>query len=370
MRAAEVRLERDAGPAAVRRDGPQILVLRLSSLGDVVLSSTFLQACAARFPDAGITYVVRDDLVEVAAALPGVTRVVGVPRRLGGLGLLRLAARLGRTRYAHVFDLHHSLRSRLLVLGLLGRRRRGFGKQSLPRWALVHLHRDWYERFGGALPLRLRMLEPLRQLGGPLPIHATRLRVPEASRLAVGRRLRAAGVRPEQVLVGLAPGARWPSKCWPASRFAALVERLAVAPERRFLLLGGAAERAVGDVAARGAPGQCLDLTGRLDLLETAAALERCTLLVANDSGLVHVAEAVGRPVVALFGPTAPQFGYEPYRPQSRLLRRPPPCSPCSKNGSRPCWRPTHECMENLTLDEVQAAAETLLQSVRPPQLV
>jgi ADP-heptose:LPS heptosyltransferase len=91
--------------------------------------------------------------------------------------------------------------------------------------------------------------------------------------------------------------------------------------------------------------------------------LQSCAVVVTNDSGLLHVAEAVGRPVVALFGPTAPQFGYAPYRAQSRLLQQPPACSPCSKNGSRPCSRPTHECMDNLTVDAVYAAVDAVLHS-------
>ena len=96
-----------------------------------------------------------------------------------------------------------------------------------------------------------------------------------------------------------------------------------------------------------------------------APALKQPTaLVVANDSGLLHVGEAVGRPGLALFGPTAPQFGYTPYRAASRLLREPPRCSPCSKNGSRPCSRPTHECMENISVDAAYAAATGMLREL------
>src|SRR6188474_2485387 len=140
-----------------------ILVLRLSSLGDVVLCSSFLQSLGEHFPGARITFVVREDLAALASALPGVSRVVAVRRRAGAAALLALAARLAREPYAHVFDVHGSVRSRLLTLGLRRRSRRGFDKQALPRWLLVHAHRDLYARWGGVRSLRERTLLPLRR---------------------------------------------------------------------------------------------------------------------------------------------------------------------------------------------------------------
>jgi len=346
----------------------EILVVRLSSLGDVVLTSSFLRSCGQHFPRARVTYVVREDLIEVAAALPHVSRVVAVPRGLGVPGLLSLAAELGRGGYGHAFDLHHSLRSRLLLARLQGVLRDGFTKQELPRWILVHAHRDVYARFGGARSLRERMLEPLRRLGLETQLLDTQLLLPDAVRAGAGVALQQAGARPGETLVGVAPGARWPSKCWPAERYAALLGELARRADLRFVLVGGEAERSLCYIASLGAPGRCLDLCGRMGVLETAAALERCALLVTNDSGLLHMAEAVGRSVVAFFGPTAPQFGYTPYRAQSRVLREPPPCSPCSKNGSRPCFRPTHECMENIVVESALEAVREILEAVRPPQ--
>jgi len=161
---------------------PPILVLRLSSLGDIVLTSSFLQSCGDHFPDSPVHFVVRDDLAGVAALLPKVERVIAVSRDAGAGTLLALGARLAREPYAHVFDLHQSLRSRLLTWRLQPRLRRGFSKQSVPRWLLVHLHHDAYAHFGGARPLRERMLEPLRRLGCAPRLHATRLQLPAAAR--------------------------------------------------------------------------------------------------------------------------------------------------------------------------------------------
>jgi len=335
-----------------------IVVVRLSSLGDVVLTSSFLASCAEHFPAAQISYVVREDWAAVASALPGVQRIYAVPRAAGTSALLSLRRELRRLRPAHVFDLHHSLRSRVLTLGAPNLRP-GFGKQSLPRWVLIHAHRDLYPRWGGAVSMRERMLEPLRRLGLTPRLHPTRLVLPENLRQRVAARLAAAGVRSGDACVAIAPGARWPAKCWPLERYLVLAQRLA-ADGIRVLLVGGADEATAARMIALGEP-RCIPLCGEFDVLETAAALSRCRGLIGNDSGLAHVAEAVGCPTLVLFGPTSPRFGYTPSLVASQFLYRPPACSPCSKNGSRPCMRPTHVCMENLDVEMVELAARRVL---------
>lgn len=340
----------------------RILVLRLSSLGDIVLTSSFLQGCRQMAPEARVDLAVRDDYVALARALPGVERVLEVPRAAGAARLLRIGSDWARAGYTHVFDLHRSLRSRLLTWRLRGRLRRGFHKQELPRWALIHLRRDVYARFGGTLAMRERLFEPLRRLGVQTPIPETRLIVPEPSAWRLARRLRTAGMAPPCRLIGVAPGARWESKRWPTARWIELLRELARHIEHRFVLVGAPDERVLCARVQAALPEHCLDLCGRIDLLETAALLGRCDVVVTHDSGLMHVAEAMGRPVVALFGPTTPRFGYAPYRDLSRVLYEPPVCSPCSKNGSRPCHRPTHECMLNLDVEGVSAATLSVLE--------
>ncbi len=333
----------------------RILVLRLSSLGDVILCSSFLKSVREHFPEASIDFVVRRDLGPVATMLPGVDRIIAIERSAGLAELLRRGGELAACDYAHVFDLHQSVRSRLLVSRMWSRVRPGFGKQLVPRWALVHLHRDWYRRFGGARALRERMLEPLRRLGLRARPQPTELRVPEAARREAATVLERA-VPSASRWIGVVPGARWPSKRWPG--FAELVAALAANGDSAFAVLGSPEEAALASAVARASGPRSVSLAGRLDLVGAAAVLERCDLVITNDSGLLHMAEAVGRPVLAFWGPTSPAFGYTPFRPESRFLYHPPRCSPCSKNGSRSCHRPTHECMDNITVREAAEAVE------------
>ena len=342
----------------------RILVLRLSSLGDVILCSSFLRSLHEHFPEASIDFVVRQDLEPVAAMLPRVERIIAIGRDSSLAALLGRSGELAARNYEHVFDLHQSMRSRLLVSRMRGRVRPGFGKQLLPRWALVHLHRDWYGRFGGARSLRERMLEPLRQLGLPARLQPTELRVPEGARREAATLLERS-VPSASRWIGVVPGARWPSKRW--TGFAELVPALASDAGSAFAVLGSQEDAPLASAVARAAGSRAVSLAGRLDLAGTAAVLALCDLVITNDSGLLHMAEAVGRPVLAFFGSTSPAFGYAPYRPESRFLYHPPRCSPCSKNGSRPCHRPTHECMHDITVGEAAEAVRHMQPGVEAP---
>jgi len=332
-------------------------VLRLSSLGDVVLTSSFLRSVHQLFPQAAIDFVVRDDLQEVAQALPSVSNVIPVPRKSSLWALLRLAKELAATEYDHVFDLHRSLRSRILVRHMHQQLRGGFDKQSLARWLLIQTHRDYYAHLGGTKTLRERMLQPLQRMGLQPTLHPSRLVLPASAREQAQQLMNPTNER-QSAWIALAPGALWASKQWPSSRYRELAEQLLAKETHRLILVGGSREQELCAGIAAGLSPRVLNVAGQLDIPQTAAVLQRCQYAVVNDSGLSHIAEAVGCPVLALFGPTSPRFGYAPQLPTSRFLYKSPECSPCSKNGARPCHRPTHECMLQIEISEVLGIAE------------
>jgi ADP-heptose:LPS heptosyltransferase len=146
----------------------------------------------------------------------------------------------------------------------------------------------------------------------------------------------------------LAPGAQHATKCWPAAHWRALAHRLAA--EGKIVAGTGAAhERALLD----GAP--VIDAFGApLDV--TAALLARAKVVVANDSGLLHLASAAGAPVVGLYGPTVRALGFHPYQARGTVLERPLPCRPCSAHGGAACPRGHHRCLADITPDHVLAA--------------
>ncbi|MBM4269101.1 MAG: glycosyltransferase family 9 protein, partial [Deltaproteobacteria bacterium] len=163
----------------------------------------------------------------------------------------------------------------------------------------------------------------------------------------------------------VAPGSAWATKRWPAERFGAAARDLVPARADRVVVIGTAADRALAAEIARALEGRApvLDATGETGFADAVAMLERAHLVLANDSAPAHVAAALGRPVVALFGPTVPAQGFAPLGPRVRIVERELPCRPCSRHGSARCPIGTHECLADLPASAVVAAAGTLLEA-------
>jgi heptosyltransferase-2 len=169
------------------------------------------------------------------------------------------------------------------------------------------------------------------------------------------------GISEGKPLIGMNPGATYGlAKCWYPDRFGKLGKRLAEKWQARILLFGKEEERPIADEILQYLGTDGIDLTGKTGLLQLAALLERCTLLVTNDTGTMHMATAVGIPVAALFGSTPP-LATGPWGEGHVVVRRDVPCSPCWK---RICPK-DHRCMELITVDEVEKVVDKQLRRKR-----
>ena len=190
------------------------------------------------------------------------------------------------------------------------------------------------------------------------------LDVPEENRQRAAQFLRSNDVQPDSLRIAIGAGASYGSaKCWPPDRFAELANRLQAHSTVDIILFGTRAEEPVSSAIAAGMHRPPIDLTGKTPIDDLPALLSQCHLFIGNDSGAMHVAAAVGLPVVAVFGPTDP-FGTAPVTPRCSIVQEKPYCSPCFL---RRC--PTdHRCMTRVTPDAVEAAARhwISLMEVRP----
>ena len=179
----------------------------------------------------------------------------------------------------------------------------------------------------------------------------TKSRLEESQRI-----LKSRGLNGEEPLIGLAPGATYgPAKQWFPERFSALADRFSRNWGARTLVFGSSGDRDTASLLRKSARTEVSDFTGQTTLSQAIGLIARCRLFVSNDSGLMHLAAALGVPVVAIFGSTDP-VRTGPLGRNCRVVRRPVPCAPCLK---------THcpeglECLEKITVDEVYEAARGL----------
>jgi heptosyltransferase-1 len=337
----------------------KILILKPSSLGDVVQALPVLRLLKRRWPESEIHWWIDSSLAPLLEGDPDLAGLVLFERRRWATPahwpeVLRSIRWMRRQAFDLVIDLQCLARSAAfawlangrLLAGLDEIREGARGYYDLAaRRASWHTHAvDWY-------------LEVLRLL--QVPVHWNFTWLPE--RPAVADRVKRQWPTGSARWIILQPGARWPNKRWPVEHYAGLVRLLAAdESETRFAILGAPADRELGAAIASANPQRCLDLTGKLSLPEMVEWIRLGERMVTNDTGPMHVAAALGKPLVAILGPTEPRRT-GPYRRPECVLQASLPCVPCMK--PRCAYIRPMECLHLITPEAVMARLKVEGQS-------
>ncbi|HEX9282250.1 MAG TPA: glycosyltransferase family 9 protein [Gemmatimonadales bacterium] len=327
-----------------------VLLVRFSSIGDILLTTPLVRALARRHPEAKLVYVTKRAMAPLVADNPHLSAVVTLDP---DEPLLHLARRLRALGPTHGLDLHGSVRSAALRL-LVPCRWSGYRKRKLARTLLISTKLDLY---GRRLPVAERYFEAARRLdarpdGGPPEFALGR-----GATERVAQWLGARGLADAR-LAALAPGAAHATKRWPVAHWSALAEHLRAAGYRT-VVVGGPEDRGLAQQLVTA--GAAASAAGEFSLQETGALLARSRVVVSGDTGVMHMATGVGAPVVALFGPTVEQFGFFPYRARAVVLQRALDCRPCSATGTATCPLGHHRCLADVAPADVAAAVERLV---------
>jgi len=331
----------------------RVLLVRFGSLGDVILTLPVIEAVRRSGPGIRISIAVKESYASLFASGP-VDRVFALSssrRHRGPAGLRRYADEIRSESPDLVIDLHRSLRSRVLARMLGAPVIRG-SLHHLARQALVRFKKPVLGYPGHIVDRYLVAAERGGfRAAGRVPI----LQIPDAVGRRVGELLDARSNGEDRRLVALAPGAGRETKRWAADRYTALGRRLA--------------EEAAVDVAVTGSESEADLIRGisekaghpsvfafvSSDLREQGALLSLATRVVTNDSGLMHLAVAVGTPVLALFGATTTELGFYPLGQRDRVLSLPLDCRPCGLHGRLRCPRGDLACLDGICADRVFA---------------
>lgn len=363
-------------------NGPvrRILLMRLERIGDLLMVRDAIRDVHAAWPQATIDLAVGSWNAPIASLFEDVAHVilVDVPwlaRGAAGDGwptLLTKARRWRDARYDLVINFEPDVRSNLLAWLSRAPARIGYasgGGRACLTDASVYDARSHVATNARALVARAASL-----CGGTAATDATdatpsRLRIPEEARQRTDALLGSA----QRPLVGIHSSGGRPSKQWHLDRFAAVGRRLAESRGATVVLTGSAADRAIVDAVKAGLDGvPVVDVGGHVDLLTLSAVLAELDVLVTGDTGPMHLAAAVGTPVVALFGPSNPAR-YGPNAAIERILRVDLPCSPCGQVRLPPerCRGHVPDCLDHIGVDRVVDAALEILdgaQASRRPE--
>lgn len=338
-------------------DPARILLIKPSSLGDIVHAVPAFNAVRRRFPGASISWLVFEEFAGILEGLPGLDEVIVAGRRGGWREVL--GAVRGK-RFDLTVDLQGlfrsgwlSLRSGATVRVGLSDAREGAGLFYTHRVPVPPGTIHAVERYGLAAEALGSRFDPA---DGTLP-------VTPGAKQKVDNILRDARIERGAPLVGLAPGGRWKTKRWPPERFALAGREIVSRLGASVAVIGSSEEAGICEAVAGGIPG-AVSLAGRTAVSDLPALAVRLDGLLTNDCGFMHVAASMSVPVAAIFGPTDPD-AIGPYTRSARVLRAPVPCGPCRR---RTCWHLT--CLNRIGADEAADAVAVLVKTGLEQQAV
>lgn len=325
----------------------KILIIRFSSIGDIVLTTPVVRCLKKQLPDAEVHYLTKAGFKAVLEANPYIDKLHYLQDDLQAV-----IPSLQEENFDYVIDLHHNLRT-MRVKKALGRQSFSFNKLNIQKYIYTTIKLN-------VLPdihIVDRYLETVQSLGVKNDGRGLDYFIPETDRVKEsdipGGHL--AGY------IGVVIGAAHNTKKLPVHK----LKELCGAIEHPIILLGGKEDREIGEQIAGVDPHKIYNSCGKFNINESADLVRRAKLIITHDTGLMHIAAAFKKQVISIWGNTVPQFGMYPYygalspeTPKDRLPYdimevRPLYCRPCSKIGYKKCPLGHFKCMEKISIKEI-----------------
>lgn len=340
----------------------KILVIRFSSLGDIILTTPVLDALKENYRDSEICFLNKQKyqgLFEADLRINSVIYFQPGEKDKGVAGLFRLIKRLNHEKFDMVVDLHSNLRSFFIRTLVKAQKKIRYNKRLIPRLQMVYF-KKWKTSSVSTVESYLKSLE---KIGMKVENGVPRLFVKNEERVWAERFLSGAGFKGEGLLIGIAPGAKWDTKKWGKDKFSSVAKKLCQDLPAKILLVGDKNDlnliEDIKDYVGEKKVIQAVDLP--LDKL--MALIERCEAFISNDSGPMHLASALGVPTIGIFGPTYPGLGFSPSGLKDKIFWAGVECSPCSLHGKKECVREKRFCMDEMMPEEVIQEAKRIIDA-------
>jgi len=336
----------------------RILIIQTAFLGDVILSTPLIKALRELFTDSFISFLLIPETKKVLENNPYLDEILVYDKRKqkGLRCFYRMVGEIKQRGFDLAIIPHRSLRSALLAYFSRIPKRIGFDRssgsflftQKVTYLADVHeVDRNLSLVFGFDHPSTRVCPEIF-----PSPEDYDYAR----------KLLHESGIKEEDKIVGIAPGSVWATKRWLPERFGEVADLLQQKDGIRVVFLGSDEDLVLCQQIADQMKTSPVILAGKTDVLQSAAIISLCTVVLSNDSAPVHMASAMRRPVVEIYGSTVPEFGFAPYGVDHTIIQKQMGCRPCGIHGRRKCPKKHYECMKEITTEEVFQAVLLYLE--------
>lgn len=333
----------------------KILIRGTNWIGDAVMTLPAVNSIRAAFPGAHLAILAKPPVADIYRMFSPADEIIEYDSKFDNpLGVLRLAHRLRLKKFDAAILLQNAIEAAIIARAAGIPIRAGYNSDGRG-FLLTHAIRRTENIFKvHQINYYLEMVKALGCADVDSAVHLAAYVSPAAAREVLQQYLPGN----TRSIIGIAPGATYgPAKKWLADRFAAAADRLSVDLNAQVVLFGGKMDRETASDVCRQANTNIINLAGKCTLVESIYLISQCRLFISNDSGLMHVAGALNIPTVAIFGSTNPATT-SPAGEKTVLVRKEVECSPCLKKTCPTDFR----CMTMITVDDVVAAASTLLK--------
>ena len=334
----------------------RIIVVQTAFLGDIILTTPLLNALKTIYPRSYLALLTTPVGKQALSGLEELDEIISYDKKhseSGPAAFINKVREVRSKKFELAISPHRSLRSALL-LGMSGIPVLvGFEDAALSWIYHLRVKRNKAEH---DVKRNLSLLGPVAKL----PEHfQPRIKLPlppdfDPAKFGVNLK--------ERPLIGFAPGSAWPTKRWPAPKFAGLAKSLAEELGAKIILLGDQGDVVLCQEIEDQAATPVLNLAGKTGLQELFAIISKLDVLVSNDSAPVHAASAFATPAAVIYGPTTPQFGYGPWLNPHRIIQKEMSCRPCHHHGPRQCPEKHFNCMSEIGISEVADEVKELLK--------
>ena len=322
----------------------KFLVIRFSSIGDIVLTTSLLKSIKTTYKNVEIHYLTLDKFSSMLEMQPNIDRIIVLNSDSGATEMMQLNRYIKSSEYDKVFDLHGSIRSRIVTLGLSKITTR-VKKPRISRFFLYQFHVNMFPKGYSSQVMYHQCLQDYDMDSTP----DTLLIVSNAEKRLARSILKEIDI--DSNFIVMVPGAAWSQKQWQVEKYNNVINELNRLTNKKIIMLGTKNDKICKDISLIN--DRVVDYSGKTDLRKAMAVISLSDSVFGSDTGLLHIAEALGKHVSMILGPTSTETGGGVSLKESINIETNIWCRPCSQNGKQKCYRTRQYCMELISTDMV-----------------
>jgi lipopolysaccharide heptosyltransferase II len=323
----------------------------------VILTTPLIRCLRKEYPESRIDFLVKKEFSVVLSQNPHISNIIAFDKKADNGELARIRNLVRQNAYTHILDIQKNIRSIYISSGS-GARVTGFSKKLLARDLLIRFGINVYREIK---PVYLRYFESASELGVEYDGKGTEVFPPDSEAKIVDEILEQNNYLSGTPILAVAPGAQWENKRWPVSGFAAAADTFCAQTGAKTILIGGPGDIEICNSVQSLMKTPSLYLAGKLSLMGSAVLLGKSAMVFTNDTGMLHMAQAMKTPVVAVYGPTTRELGFFPIAENSRVAEADVSCRPCTQKGLHYCPKKHFRCMNEIKPENVSNLALELM---------